>query len=418
MKNLGVLFLLWLLLLPLVSSGQADYTVETIPDPKDAGTGYVVDPDGILSEGEVAELNTLIAGLEEQTTAQMAVVIVNSIGEENPKDFATRLFGFWGVGQAGNDNGLLILTVMDQRRTEFETGYGLEGVLPDAICYRIGMQELVPYFREEQYGQGLIAAVTRIREVLEDPEAAAEIRADPGPSSPTPLWLRFLPLLIYFGAGLLLTLGFLLWTLYTLFSKEEMYDKYLGLRKIYHFGWAIAFPLPYILLFLFLRYKLRWLRAYPRYSKINGQPLRRLPESEEDRFLKKGQITEEEIGSVDYDVWASEDGEEILILRYAARFSRYEKCPKCGYKTYYHAHTKTIKKATYSSSGKKEMLMLCKNCGYNKKTYTTIPRLQKQSSSSWASGSSSGGSWGGSSGGGSSSWGGGSSGGGGAGVSW
>ena len=417
MKKFNIFFLLWLFLLPLAVSGQPEYTVETIPDPKDTGSGYVVDPDGILLEGEVEQLNALIAGLEAQTTAQMAVVIVNTIGQENPKDFATRLFEFWGIGQAGNDNGLLILTVMDQRRTEFETGYGLEGVLPDAICYRIGMQELVPYFREEQYGQGLIAGVTRIREILEDPEAAAEIRAEYGPPPPRPWWRRFLVLLIYLGAGLLLTFGFLLWTLYTLFNKGELYDKYLDLRKIYHFGWAIAFPLPYILLFLFLRSRLRWLREYPRYSEVNGQPLRRLKESEEDRYLKKGQITEEEIGSVDYDVWVSEDGEELLILRYAKRFSPYSDCPKCGFKTYYHAHTKTIQKATYSSSGKKEMLMLCKNCNYKKKTYTTIPRLEKQSSGSWASGSSGGSSWGGSSGG-SSSWGGGSSGGGGAGVSW
>lgn len=418
MKNVVFLHLLWFLSLPAVALCQPAYTLESIPNPKTAGTGYVSDPDGIITEGEVAELNTLLAELEGNTTAQVAVVVVPSIGEENPKDFATRLFEYWGIGQADKDNGLLILTVMDQRRTEFETGYGLEAVLPDAICYRIGMQELVPFFREEQYGRGLIAAVARIKETLEQPAAAEEIRSEPRSLMARPWWQRYSALIVYLLISMVVTVGFLLWTLYTLLNKEELYDKYLDLRKIYYFFWIILFPVPYLFLYLFLRFKLRQLRDHPRYSKVTGQPLRRLSEPEDDRYLEKGQVTEEEIGAVDYDVWVSEDGEEILVLRYAARFSRYEKCPECGFKTFYHAHTQTIRAATYSSSGKKEVLRLCKNCGFKRKSYITIPKLEKKSSSSWGS-SSSGSSWGGgSSWSGGSSWGGGSSGGGGGGVSW
>ncbi|NRB62374.1 MAG: TPM domain-containing protein, partial [Saprospiraceae bacterium] len=74
---------------------------------------------------------------------------------------------------------MLVFTVMDQRRTEFETGYGLEGVLPDAICYRVGMQQLVPYFRSAEYGAGLIAAVNEFKRILEQPDAASEITAIP-----------------------------------------------------------------------------------------------------------------------------------------------------------------------------------------------------------------------------------------------
>jgi len=144
-------------------SAQSAYTVDNLPNPKDNGGGYLSDPDNILDPNDQAVLESLCRELEQNSTAQFAIVIVNSIGQENPKDFATRLFNSWGIGQADVDNGLLIFSVMDQRRTEFETGYGLEGVLPDAICCRIGMQELVPYFREGDYGAGLIAATQRFK---------------------------------------------------------------------------------------------------------------------------------------------------------------------------------------------------------------------------------------------------------------
>ena len=68
---------------------------------------------------------------------------------------------------------------MDQRRTEFETGYGLEGILPDLLCYQIGMQELVPEFREGRYGLGLIKAVIRITTILENPEEAQQFTGQP-----------------------------------------------------------------------------------------------------------------------------------------------------------------------------------------------------------------------------------------------
>ena len=138
---------------------QTAYTIESVPNPKNGGSGYVSDPDDILSSADELRLNQLISEMEDSTTAQVAVVIVQSIGTVNPKFFTTELFNHWGIGQADVDNGLLIFTVMDQRRTEFETGYGLEGVLPDVICYRIGMQELVPEFKLGNYGQGLINAV-------------------------------------------------------------------------------------------------------------------------------------------------------------------------------------------------------------------------------------------------------------------
>ena len=165
-------------LVTLVAQGQAVYTVDNVPDPKRFGNGYVSDPDGYLSPGAIDSLNQLIAAVEGSSSAQIAVVVVESIGEANPKDFAVALFEKWAIGQAGKDNGLLIFTAMDQRRTEFETGYGVEGILPDVLCYRIAMQYMVPHFQAANYGTGLISVVQQIKTIFEDPTAIEELQTE------------------------------------------------------------------------------------------------------------------------------------------------------------------------------------------------------------------------------------------------
>jgi uncharacterized protein len=400
-------FLLFWALFVISANGQEVSTIESIPDPK-AGikTGYVSNPDNILSLEEVESLNALVADIEKSTTAQIAVVMVNSIGQENPKDFATRLFEKWGIGFADKDNGLLIFSVMDQRRTEFETGYGMEAVLPDAICYRIGMQELVPSFREGNYYEGLRKVLTRMKELLEDPSAREDIfsrRKEEGSGASGDNWWI---LWIYLGVNGLFHLGIAFFILFILRSKQDLFDKYMQVRKVTGILWIILFPLPYLISWFLLKRLLKRLRNMPRHSPVNGKPMVKLDEDADDEFLEEGQIVEEEIGSTDYDVWITEEKDDILVLKYKKPFSKYGQCPKCNYKTYYKARTETIRPATYSHSGKGRNIYECKNCHYQKVDYFVISKKVRSSGGGGGSGSGGG------------SWGGGSSGGGGAGVSW
>lgn len=398
------------------------YTIQTVPDPKQTGTGYVSDPDNFLTPADKSELNQRLADIENATTAQIAVVMLGSIGQENPKDFATRLFEHWGIGKADRDNGLLILSVMDQRRTEFETGYGMEAVLPDAYCYRIGMQELVPHYREGRYGEGLLKTIDRIGKILLDPESSPDITSSSGlPDRTIPneqkrpaflVWLLGITLFFHIGYAVLLWLR-VRWVLH---NKDDLYDKYQAMRPLNSFLFLFIAPVFYLPAYYWIERLLHKLRNQPRFSKVNGKAMRKLNEEEEDRFLAQGQITEEEIGSVDYDVWATDDEDDVLILRYAQQYSKYSECPQCRYRTWYLARTSVVRKATYTSAGLREKLYLCKNCNYRKVDQQVIPKLT-ESSGSVASGGFSGRS-GGAGRSGSSSWGGGRSGGGGAGVSW
>jgi len=398
---------------------QNIYTLETVPNPKNSDGGWVSDPNHYIDEVIKNDLNLLITEIENTSTAQIAVVILPSIGEEIPRDFAVHLFEKWGIGQAEKDNGLLILTIIDQRRTEFEVGYGLEPILTDALTYRIASQELVPYFRKGQYGQGLYSAILRIQQIFNNPEVINEIY-DEGVNyeytpSTDPLWYGFLSYL-----------GILLFVIYYYFSnlrrinqsKDDFYDKFISLYSIKHWIYMVFFPFPFLLIrWLFIKRRLNKYRNHTRFSKLNGKELFKKSEKADNLFLKKGQIVEEKIKSVDYDVWVTEDESDILVLPYHKLHSKYTECPQCDYLTYYKSHSKVIKSATTSSTGIRRENYECKNCNYKKTKNVVIPKRQKTSSSSFSSSSGSS-SFGGSSSSSSSSFGGGSSGGGGGGISW
>ena len=156
-------------LLPVLSlfSQQESYTVKTVPNPRTSQGGFVTDPGNILGD-EGGKINDLLVQFEKDTGNEIAVVVLPSIGESVPKDFAVELFNTWKIGKKGKDNGLLLLMVIDKRRWEFETGYGLEGILPDVLLHRIGQDEMLPHFKKKNYGEGVRAGVSKILQKIND----------------------------------------------------------------------------------------------------------------------------------------------------------------------------------------------------------------------------------------------------------
>ena len=159
----------------------AEYTVKQVPNIHLAdGKAYVSNPDGILSAIAVAEINRIAADLDSQYGIELAVVVIESVVESEPRMFATELFSHWGIGKAGKDNGLLVLllTRQDQRQIIFETGYGLEGILPDAICFRLQQQYMLPDFSEGRYSEGMLKGVRAIAAHLAANETELENMKD------------------------------------------------------------------------------------------------------------------------------------------------------------------------------------------------------------------------------------------------
>ena len=81
-------------------------------------------------------------------------------------DFSNRLFAQWGIGGQGADNGVLILTSIEDRQVWIEVGYGIEPIIPDARAGRILDESVLPFFREEQYGSGLAAGAATVASII------------------------------------------------------------------------------------------------------------------------------------------------------------------------------------------------------------------------------------------------------------
>jgi len=395
------------------------YQVSEVPSPRGKGLiGSVSDPMDYITDHDEQLINKMLYALEQKTTAEIAVVILPSIGSEVPKDFAVELFSTWGIGKSDTDNGLLILTVMDQRRTEFEVGYGLEPILTDIICYRIGMNEIVPEFQGQNYGAGLVKAVYRVRQFLEEPEAIPEIYSHNvtyiDEDSEGHVWF-FWVLAIYGIICALLGLWYFGVAFDIKRSKDDYYDKYHRLHKLKFGCVQYLFPLPMLLFAKIVEKRLIHYRNAPRFSKKNGLPMTMLTNYDEIDYLEEAQLVEEDIRTILYDVWVTEDKSDVMILEYDGPNGRnYSNCKECGYKTFGKITSLILVAATYDRGGTRIDKYECRNCNYMEEKEIETPQKSRPSDSSSSSSSFSSSSSSSSS----SSFGGGSSGGGGAGVSW
>lgn len=129
-------------------------------------THYVSNPDNILSAGTVAAIDTTLFSLEQKTGIQVLVVAVEQIEGGDCFDFAYRLGQENGVGQKEKDNGLVILLVTGERCIQFATGYGLEGVLPDAVCKKIQVRYMNKAFSQGNWDAGMLAGIKAVRGYL------------------------------------------------------------------------------------------------------------------------------------------------------------------------------------------------------------------------------------------------------------
>ena len=97
----------------------------------------------------------------------MAVVTVpDTQPASSPKAYATELFNTWGIGKQGVDNGVLFLISKGDRRTEVETGYGIEGILPDAKVGQILREEVTPLFKVGDFNGGIVTGTQVMSSVL------------------------------------------------------------------------------------------------------------------------------------------------------------------------------------------------------------------------------------------------------------
>ena len=124
-----------------------------------APVGYVNDHAGVMDETARAKLEAFLDQVEKKTGAQFTVLAVKTTTPLDINEYKVRVFDQWQVGKKGEDNGLLLVVATDDHEARFETGYGLEGTLPDGFQSRVFRNEMAPRFRAGDYAGGIDAGM-------------------------------------------------------------------------------------------------------------------------------------------------------------------------------------------------------------------------------------------------------------------
>jgi uncharacterized protein len=119
-----------------------------------------------LNPQEVNSLEQKLVAFNDSTSTQVAIVIMQSTGFYDISEYAVQLYNKWGIGQKEKNNGILILVAKDDRKVFINTGYGIEGVLPDVLCKRIVDRDIVPNFKLGNYYEGLESATNTIMSIV------------------------------------------------------------------------------------------------------------------------------------------------------------------------------------------------------------------------------------------------------------
>lgn len=189
-----------LLLLPLSGRAQG----ELFP-PKPEPAVFVHDYAGWLSAGEKNALEQKLQRYSDSTSTQVVVMIRKDIGDYDKSSYAFELGNRWGIGRKSKNNGVLMLIKSEppERGIFIATGYGTEGALPDITAGRIIRNTMAPYFRQQQYYQGIDAGVNDIISALSG-EFKADT-ADEGKDATTAVVVLLVFLFILF------LFGFIIW---------------------------------------------------------------------------------------------------------------------------------------------------------------------------------------------------------------
>lgn len=174
----------------------------------------VVDQANILNPQEKQRLEAQLRGIYQQGLAQAAVVIVPTTNGTPIFDYALQVAEKWQLGDKDIDDGLLMVVAVNDRDMYVLTGYGLEGVLPDAAVNRIIREDITPLFKQNNYGGGILAGIDALKTRLTaDPEVLARADAQAAERStqqssdevPAPIFLFIMAMI--FGSFITKILG-------------------------------------------------------------------------------------------------------------------------------------------------------------------------------------------------------------------
>jgi len=130
-------------------------------------TARVTDLTGTLSPSQRDALEQELRAFETRKGSQIAVLIVPTTQPEAIEQYSLRVAETWKLGRKGIDDGALLLVAKDDRALRIEVGYGLEGVIPDAVANRVIDEIIVPFFKQGDFYGGIQAGVSRLTRLVD-----------------------------------------------------------------------------------------------------------------------------------------------------------------------------------------------------------------------------------------------------------
>ncbi len=183
------------LLITLVFSLAVGLAYAERPIPK--AKGLVNDFGDVIPASHEQKLVALTTELLQKTKVPVVVVTMPDIDGAEYNDYANRLYQTWGIGKKGADEGVLIFVTVKERKMRIETGYGVEGILPDGLVGAIRDKYMLPYLKQNKFGEGLLYGTMAVAQIIAK-DAGVQLTGQVGAKAPKKKKskLSFLPLIL------------------------------------------------------------------------------------------------------------------------------------------------------------------------------------------------------------------------------
>lgn len=367
----GVRWRVLILTLILVASWAA-HAVSRPESPRPHS--WVRDDAGMLAPAAEQQIDAMIELARGHKPVELAVVTVADAGTDDTRRYATELFNAWGIGDSQRHDGVLVFIAREQRAAEIILGEGIDSDAEVATSQRIMDGVLIPHMRRGDPAGGLLATVEAVLQqihgiappAIETGATAMDLQSrEVGAPGSAPSAVLPQPLRAPEAPS----------------HKDSPLDRLAAHPVTWGGGGLLA---------LLGMFALRW------WWRIRGRPcprchaaMQRLSETADDDHLQPAQRLEEQLGSVDYDVWACTACSFVDTRRYGAWFTRYARCTKCQTAALERNQT-TVLAATYDHGGRVRVDEHCKHCDHRHSYERSTPKRTRSSSSGRASGFSGG----------------------------
>lgn len=166
------------------------------PKPTKPNPDAVYDYIGLLTPVQKAALETKLIKYSDTTSTQIVVAIIGSSNGETLDLVGAKWGQKWGVGQANEDNGILILLAKDDRKVDINTGYGIESIISDRDAEQIINRIMIPQFKNGNFYDGIDQAADALFQGLQGNFSGSRQSSDSFPIQPLLMFIFFIVMII------------------------------------------------------------------------------------------------------------------------------------------------------------------------------------------------------------------------------